>query len=278
MIKATFTAFLIFLLTLMTDLPAQVVVNEFLADPDDPLESEWIELYNASDIAVDIYGWKVCDLVACVDLPDVVIENDQYLVICQDELSFRSYYPDFDGELYQLESWRQLNNGGDQILLIDFSEQTVDSVTYQAGNDSNISWERIDPIDAGYDSTNWHASLDSTGSTPGMINSVVYGFSSDFDISLRNKVFSPGCGCPDDRLEFTVELPRECELTLTVFDLDGREVMKIYDSRSLTSGEYSYDGRDTYGNYLAVGMYILLAEVEGYCSGSKKLVFGVAKR
>lgn len=268
----------LFILNFAVSLSAQVVVNEFLADPENPLESEWIELYNVSSTAVDITGWQICDLVACVDLPDVIIEKDQYLVLCQDEASFRSYYPDFDGELYPLESWRQLNNGGDQILLVDFSGQTADSVIYQSGHDNNISWERIDPTDVGYDSTNWHRSIDSTGATPGRINSVVYGFSSDFDISLRHKVFSPGCGCPDDRLEFTVELPRDCQLTMTVFDIDGREVARIYDNISIVSGQYYYDGRGSDGDYLEIGIYILLAEVEGECAGSEKLVFGVAKR
>lgn len=269
---------ILILITGFSCIYSQVAVNEFLADPEDPLESEWIELYNYSDYSVDLSDWQICDLIDCTGLPDVSIESLQYAVICQDSAAFLTYYSDFEGMLYQLNGWRQLNNGGDQLVFLDQDGNIIDSTSYQSGNGGNISWERIDPFSTSNDSLNWHQCIDSSGSTPGQINSVVYGFSSYFDISLRNKVFSPGCGCSDELLEFTLEMQRECALTLTVFDMDGREVVVIYDNRYLTSGSYTYDGRDNGGDYLKVGMYILLAVVEGECSGKEKLVFGVAKK
>jgi hypothetical protein len=266
------------ILAFCTTLYSQVTVTEFLPDPAAPLESEWVEIYNPSDQVVDLAGWSLCDLVGCGELHAISADPKEYIILCQDSASFCSYYNLLENEIHEISGWRALNNGGDLIMLKNPDGTIVDSIVYKTGNGNNISWEKIDYSIPGWDSENWHQSLDSTGSTPGRKNSVSGGFPSDFELSLLKKVFAPGSGGEDKYLAMEIKVPRDCYLTLTVYSLDGRKIRTIYDKQMLASGEYFYDGRHDDGNFLHIGMYILLARVGGECSYSEKYAFGVAKK
>jgi len=268
---------ILWLIIITSSIHAQVLVSEFLIDPKAPLESEWLELYNCGDRAVDLSGWTICDLVGCGKIDSILIDPGEYLVLCQNSDNFLGFYPNFDGKLAGITGWRALNNDGDMILLVDREGDVIDSILYGSGNGGNISWERTSFERPGWDVDNWYACLDNSGSTPGKANSIQGGFPTRFSIELVDKLFSPGCGCPDDLLAVNIELPRNCRITLSVYSLDGRKLKTIFDDLSVAPGLHYYDGTDSNGGYLNVGMYIFLAQVSGECSGSKKLVFGVAK-
>jgi hypothetical protein len=258
-------------------LNAQVLISEFLADPKAPLESEWLELYNHGENAIDLSGWSLCDSVRCGVIDSILIEPGQYLILSQNPEDFLLYYSDFEGIIAGVSGWRFLNNSGDMILLLDSDSIMVDSVLYSSGNGDNISWERISYDIPGWEMDNWRGSFDLSGSTPGRSNSQPEEFPSGFKISLPFRLFSPGCDCPDDELAIDIELPEGCAITLSVYSLEGRRLKVIYDERALVSGRHYYDGKDSAGKYLDVGMYILVARLSGECAGSEKLTFGVAK-
>lgn len=259
-------------------LSGQVVISEFIPDPSDPLDSEWIELFNLSDQIIDLSAWSLCDLVGCADISDINIGPSEFLIVCQDITSFKAFYDLDDGSIIEVDGWRALNNGGDAIVLRDNQGHTVDSVFYQSGNGNNISWERISYDAPGYDPANWHQSLDPEGSTPLAENSVAGGFATDVRLNLTDKLFSPGCDCPDDQLAIEIDLPRDCLVSLYVYDLEGRMIGTIAEEKAVSATVIYYNGHDDAGIFLDVGMYILLAEVDGECSYSQKLVFGVAKK
>ena len=265
------------LIFIAASLSAQVLITEFMADPQDPLESEWVEIYNFLDYAVDLTGWSLCDLVGCSEIGSALVDPGNYLILCQDSSAFVLFYPAFEGKIIEVSSWRALNNSGDLIHLLNPDSMTADSVEYDSGNGDNISWERISFDNPGWDSTNWHPSLDQSGSTPGMQNSVYGGFPTGFSMELGNKLISPGCGCEHEYLNLTIDMPRDCHLTLAVYSLEGRKLHTIFDGQMLASGEYLYDGRVSDGSMLKLGMYILRADLSGECSYSEKYVFGVVK-
>jgi hypothetical protein len=275
--RKTFIAF--FALTFISqNLVGQLLITEFLANPEDPLESEWIEVYNFSGQALNLDGWSLCDLVGCSNLDSSLVEPGNYFVLCQDSADFRSYYAEFDGILIQISSWRALNNSGDLILLLTPDSIVADSVPYSSTNGGNISWERISFDDPGWESSNWHPSLDITGSTPGRVNSVYGGFPPGFKLSLVNKLIYPECGCEHEYLKINLEIPKGCYLTLDIYSLEGRKLATVYDAQMLASGEYTYDGRTSDGKNLEAGMYILQAHLSGQCEYSEKYVFGVVKQ
>ena len=258
--------------------PSEIVINEFLANPENTLESEWIELLNVSGENLNLLGWYLCDAVSCAELPDIQIGAGEYLILTQDKLSFSAFYFDVDAQVIEIDSWRQLNNSGDTIFLVDQSGLMIDSVIYLKTNDDNVSLERIDPGSVGFELSNWYRSTASRGSTPGESNSVLGGFDTESVFSLNRKIISPDGDGIDDLIAISYRLPRESVVTLRVFDLVGRVVRTIFDGAYLVSGEHDFDGVSDNGVPLVIGIYIMLAEVSGDTESTHRLVFAVAGR
>jgi cell division septation protein DedD len=86
-------------------------LNEVMANPTEG--REWVEVYNSSDQEIDLSGWRVDDEEggsAPVNL-EGFIEPGGYLLI---------------------ETGKRLNNGGDEVRLIDPGDEVVDSFVYSA--------------------------------------------------------------------------------------------------------------------------------------------------
>ena len=258
--------------------PFEVVINEVLADPDSPLESEWTELHNTSDTEIDLAGWSLCDSVGCAQIEHASIRGKDYLVLCQDAMAFGAYYDEINVDAVGIEGWRSLNNTGDIIYLADEAGLTVDSMCYETGLSDNVSRERINPHKVGYDLTNWYRSTASAGSTPGETNSVWHGFSDAFSVGIDSRIISPDGDGIDDILTIRYEIPRESMLSLRIFDLNGNVVKTVFENVYLSSGVYEYDGLGDNRRRLEVGMYILLAELSGGIESTRKIVFAVVGR
>lgn len=157
-----------------------VVINELLADPSPVValpEGEFIEIYNRSDKAHNLQGWKITDGSTTATLPDKVILPDEYLILCPATLA--PQFANF-GASIGLSNFPSLNNSGDMLKLIDAEGQTIDSVHYsfswyQDDNKEDGGWtlERINPDDFCGQGENWQASVNEFGGTPGKANSIL---------------------------------------------------------------------------------------------------------
>ncbi len=127
----------------------EIVINEIFyhaspnrPDPNEPAPS-WIELYNRSDHAVDLTGWRFEDGVTYAFEPNTVLAPDAYLVVASDAATLRAQRPgirivgDFRG---------QLSRKGDRLLLVDRDGRPADEVHY-------------------YDSGSWPSYADGGGSS-----------------------------------------------------------------------------------------------------------------
>ncbi len=122
--------------TLVSSAEAQnVVVNEVLAsnaatlaDPDFGDFGDWIELYNASDAAVDLSGWTITDNLSRPDkwtIPSgTTIAARGFLLVWADDEDTGP--PDAT----QLHANFKLSAGGEQAGLFDATGAVVDTVTY----------------------------------------------------------------------------------------------------------------------------------------------------
>lgn len=72
---------------------------------------------------------------------DVIINADDYLVLCKDLNSFMSFYGS-TSNVIEMNSWPALNNDGDIIKLRDNFENAVDSFRYDYTFGGNYSWGR----------------------------------------------------------------------------------------------------------------------------------------
>jgi spore coat protein CotH len=160
-----------------------VVINELMyhpyADPtdplDDPLLSEFVELYNPSATeSVDLSGWELQGVGLTIP-PGTVILPGAYLLVVSDDVRFREVYG--SGHLVVADYGGQLSNGGERIALLDRTGRVVDEVTYDdappwptAPDGGGPSLELKDPALDNALAASWAASL-LPGGTPGAPNS-----------------------------------------------------------------------------------------------------------
>jgi len=153
--------------------PGDVVINEILYDPPapQPSASEWIELYNRSDRAVDLAGLVVTDATGqSGELAGPrVLPPGGYLVVVARAADFAAAYPGVP--FATVTSFPTLNNSGDRVGIA-VGGVEIDVVDYtSAWGGTDASLERRDP-DGPAVPTNFGSSTDPSGGTPGRQNSI----------------------------------------------------------------------------------------------------------
>lgn len=165
--------------------PNDVVINEIMADPNPVVALstwEYLELYNRTNHSIDITGWNLTIGITTVNIPNLQIEANGYLLICSNYA-----YEDVSiyGNTVAIFNLPALIDDGKNISITDNNNTLIATVTYSKkwyGESSKSSggWslEAIDPFNTCGGIYNWKASVDERGGTPGSINSI---FASNID-------------------------------------------------------------------------------------------------
>lgn len=252
------------------------IINEFVPNPVPGLETEWIELYNPADQAVNLRFFRIGDAqtMRVISNSDLKLEAGGYIVLAQDVTRFLQYYTDFDGIAVSPVGWPILNNDGDTIRLEYPSSSIVDTVVYDHGFPDNRSWERyIDGEGRSY----WGESFSLTGSTPGKPNTYFYPRIATIDLDVTPDPFSPNGDGFEDETTIKFNPPEADKFDLALYDLSGRKVKTFFDGDLALPGEIVWDGRGDDGRTLGVGIYILYAHVEGGNACSTKRTVVIAR-
>jgi hypothetical protein len=109
------------------------MINEVM-DPDGngtDADGEWVELYNASDVAVSFAGWTIAGGRGADALPAVSIEPRGFAIVAPSE-TFAAAYPAMRAPVAILEGriGNGLGNDGDVLVLIDPAGAFVDAVSW----------------------------------------------------------------------------------------------------------------------------------------------------
>jgi len=162
----------------VSDIPSEgdVIITEFMADPTPVIglpEVEYVEIYNRSSKYFNITGWKIGDNSSFGTIASGWLAPGQYKVIVS-----TTNAPLFSNGI-RATSFPSYGNAGDDIILKDNSGTTLDKVSYtdawykdDVKKDGGYSLERIRLDIACSDEFNWKASENSSGGTPGIVNSV----------------------------------------------------------------------------------------------------------
>ncbi len=160
--------------------PHHVVINEIMADPYPEVNlpnDEYIEILNNTGFDIDLSGWKLVSGIYERNFPSYTLNANSYLTLCPesavDELS--NY-----GNVLAFSSFSNIiTNAGTTVKIINNEGIIVDSVAftidwyqYPEKDDGGWSLERIDPLNSCSGITNWEASENANGGTPGFENSV----------------------------------------------------------------------------------------------------------
>jgi hypothetical protein len=153
-----------------------VIISEIMVDPSPVIglpELEFIEIYNKSSKYIDLSNWKLGDQSGDGTILSGFISPGQYKVLCA-----TSSAPEFPGA-YTVSSFPSYNNSTDDVVLKDNSGIMIDQITYADSwyqdpvkKSGGYTLELINPNDPCSDASNWIASNNPNGGTPGAQNSV----------------------------------------------------------------------------------------------------------
>lgn len=156
-----------------------IVINEIFFDQNPPVglpDYDFLELYNRKNYPISITGWQLNIGTKIVTFPTYTMEAYSYLILCPS--SGYDAYSQY-GNTLSLISTTDLTNTGREITLRDTDNQLIHTITYDISfyndpskEEGGWSIEQIDPDGWCQQRTNWRASIDVSGGTPGRINSV----------------------------------------------------------------------------------------------------------
>ncbi len=156
----------------------EVQINEIMADPSPVVglpDCEYIELYNRTNLPVNLNNWKLIIGSQEKIITDILIEANGYLILADEDAQpfFINY-----GPFYGFSSL-SLNNSGQTIILKNDTEAIIHTISYTdnwyknpSKEDGGWSLEQIDPLNPCGEEENWKASENHDGGTPGSVNSV----------------------------------------------------------------------------------------------------------
>jgi hypothetical protein len=157
-----------------------VLITEIFPDPIPSVslpQHEFIELKNVSKIPLNLKNWKISDGNSIANIAvDYTLNPDSILILSNH--SAVSVLKTF-GNTLGVSNFPSLDNEADIIFLISPEGKSIHAVSYNKSwyqNDlkSNGGWtlEMIDTENPCSGNSNWKASADLTGGTPGRMNSI----------------------------------------------------------------------------------------------------------
>jgi hypothetical protein len=157
-----------------------VVITEIMADPSPVVglpNAEYVEIKNLSSTPFNLSGWKLSDATSTGTInTSFVLQPDSLVILCStgNVAAFSAF-----GKTIGVTSFPSLDNDGDLLSLKSPQGKTIHAVSYaldwyqnEVKADGGWSLEMIDLHNPCSGKSNWKASLDPTGGTPGRKNSV----------------------------------------------------------------------------------------------------------
>ncbi len=154
--------------------PSTVIINEIMFVPENG-EPEWIELYNTSGQDIDLFNWRISDVLTTPIAKTInehyVLPANGYLVISK-SMSIYNYHRIIPSPVAEV-NFANLNNDRDGVVVQDNRGITIDSVFYDFNltGQKGYSIERISFESGSNNTDNWLTSADLEQSTPGRVNS-----------------------------------------------------------------------------------------------------------
>ena len=163
-----------------------VVINEVMADPSPSVglpDYEYVELYNTTEHPISIANWKLNFGDKESTLFADTIPTQGYIILCS---NVATESLSVFGKVSGVSNFPNLtNSGGSLEIFSSATDQVIDQINYSESwykspekREGGWSLERIDPMNVAWQETNWSASVDNMGGTPGKRNS---NFASNID-------------------------------------------------------------------------------------------------
>ena len=168
------------LFSYFTAVQYDVVMDELMADPT-PLvglpDIEWIELKNTTAFDIDLQGFRIGKPTGqSGPMPSYILRPDSFVIVCTGSaVAAMSVF----GPTLSVTNFPSLNNTGDLLYLLSKQGTVLHSINYtdawyqnELKKDGGWTLEMMDTHNPCSGFSNWKASVDASGGTPGRKNSV----------------------------------------------------------------------------------------------------------
>jgi Lamin Tail Domain/CHU_C Type IX secretion signal domain len=157
-----------------------VVIDEIMADPSPQIglpNNEWIELKNISAVPINLQGWRLGDSGGqSGPMPAFILAPNSFVIVCTGSaVAALSAF----GNTISVTSFPSLDNDGESLLLKTPNDRIIHAVNYSSDwyqnelkKEGGWTLEMIDTQNPCTGTSNWKASNNTTGGTPGTINSI----------------------------------------------------------------------------------------------------------
>lgn len=257
-----------------------LVINEIMPYVDST-QSKFVELYNNSDVWVDLSRLRLCNPdsasgewknVRHISDESIVVSPYQYVVLVYRRNRLRVDAGLSATAIYHQCGMPSMPSAGGKVVLVDDRFNVVDRLDYSARwhhaavkDRHNVSLERMSPLAPSSDSTNWCSAASGAGyNTAGWPNSQAAGSSSESSTRrhffIGQDYFTPNADGVDDQLVINYTMP-EAGYTLTakLYTRSGSYVATLVDNHLLgTAGQYRWDGCDSQSVEVEPGLYVIV--------------------
>ncbi|MEI9944026.1 MAG: lamin tail domain-containing protein [Chitinophagaceae bacterium] len=170
----------IYSITLHAQNRYDVVIDELMADPTPQIglpNNEWIELKNTTTAPINLQNWRIGDATGqSGPMPNFILQPDEFVIVCTGSaVAAMSAF----GATISVTSFPSLDNDGDQLFLKAANGMIIHAVAYSSSwylnelkKDGGWTLEMIDTKSPCAGSSNWKASTNTSGGTPGKKNSI----------------------------------------------------------------------------------------------------------
>lgn len=244
---------------------ANIVFNEINYRSDDTYDSgDWIEIFNHSNFAVDLFAWRITDKNpqnAFVFPQNTILYPGDYLVICADQERFSYIYPKVKNVIGIMEFG--LSSDGETLSLYNPEMSLIDQVYYlpttpwpTAPANTSSTLELVSPWKDNSKPEWWAAGP--AGGTPGAQNSLYTSINQKPGSIATNAQCSPSPFVHYTTLSFNSYVDEK--YTISICNPTGKVLQTI-------NGNVLFDGRQYIDIFtdqykFAPGVYIVIIKTE----------------
>ena len=253
----------------------EVLINEVLFDPLSG-GSDYVEITNNSDNSFDIYKYFLADFDNGIsNLKQInqhfILSPGSFALLSEDSSQILNDYPTNNPAAFIQMDIPSYPNDSATIYILSPDSIALNKFSYNQDmhfeliqDPEGVSLERI-LINSNNSNANliWHSAAQSVGwGTPGVANSQYFPSISNSDFSSVNEVFSPDNDGYQDIAIFEYNLPTIGMVgNALIYDNRGRLIKQVLNNELLsTSGEFTWDGINEYGQKASIGIYLVYFE------------------
>ena len=256
-----------------------VVFNELLFDPE-PGGSDFIEIINVSDAIINAKHLKLSNrnIDGSINSTSYTYDNnfnifpfDPIVFTTDSSYIIKKWNKSKVDHLLQMKSLPSMPDDDGKILLLDYAGAIIDEVQYDKNlhhpllrNKEGVALEKINYKISSQQKDNWHSAAASENyATPTNINSQFLIQDQHMSwIQIDQDIIHPDNNGVYDFLQINYQFEEPGTLlTVYLFNQQGEKITTIINNLICgRSGTYNWNGVDIQNNYIASGIYIIVAE------------------